>query len=127
MNSGIGSAGALRQNVFAGEASNTCRQRALYGWPVGLDLPTGKIVSVVGQHQLDIAHQPSESSAWLRHLTQGFTNFYVWTVGAVKSLLHASDILLHLPDNGLRGTTSVPAIIWNLCSARCVLNSDLRF
>src|SRR2546423_8414781 len=64
MNPGVSPSGALRQDFFSGDSSNSCGQQRLYRWSVGLYLPAVEIGSIVGQCQFEIAHAEIESS-WM--------------------------------------------------------------
>ena len=56
VNSGIGTSGALRRDVFAGQPSNSGRQGALNGRQPGLDLPAGEVGAVVGEDEFKVSH-----------------------------------------------------------------------
>jgi hypothetical protein len=84
MHTGVGAAGALRQNVFPGNSSNGCGQRALNGRACRLNLPPQKISAVISERQLDVAEQ------------------HVWS--RFRAALHPTDLRVykHLPDLGGR-------------------------
>jgi hypothetical protein len=58
MHSCVGASGALRQDVFPGQPSNSGCNETLDRGASGLDLPAGKVGSVVGKGELKVA-QPS--------------------------------------------------------------------
>src|SRR5258708_716018 len=58
MHSCVGASGALRQDVFPGQPSNSGRDEALDRGASGLDLPAGEVGSIVGKGKLQVA-QPS--------------------------------------------------------------------
>src|SRR5256885_2450379 len=56
MYAGVGPSRTLRHYFFARNSSNGRGQRALNGRSLGLNLPSGKISSVIRQCQLEISH-----------------------------------------------------------------------
>jgi len=56
VDSGVGAAGALREDGFAGDAVDGFGERALHGGEIGLDLPSVVGRSVVGECELPVRH-----------------------------------------------------------------------
>ena len=56
VDAGVGAAGALREDGFAGDAVDGLGESALDGGEVGLDLPTVVGGSVVGEDELPVRH-----------------------------------------------------------------------
>jgi hypothetical protein len=59
VDTGVSAAGALGQDYFAGQVFENGHQRSLDGWAVRLDLPSGEVVAVITQRELEIARQKS--------------------------------------------------------------------
>jgi hypothetical protein len=57
MDAGIGSAGALREDSFTGQVFESGHQCPLNGHTVGLNLPSGEIVAIVRQGELEVPWQ----------------------------------------------------------------------
>jgi hypothetical protein len=57
VDAGVGAAGALREDSFAGHALDCLRQSALDGGEAGLDLPTVVGGSVVGEDEFPVRHE----------------------------------------------------------------------
>jgi hypothetical protein len=84
MDSGIGAARPLRQDIFPGQSSNGRGQCALDRGRLRLHLPAGKICAIVGHRQFEIApHFVSESSAEIASSNSTFTKFYLFLRRAV--------------------------------------------
>ena len=56
VDAGVGAAGALGEDGFAGDAMDGVGERALDGGEVGLDLPAVVGGSVVGEDELPVRH-----------------------------------------------------------------------
>ncbi len=56
VDAGVGAAGALRENGFAGDAVDGLREGALNGWEIGLNLPSVVGGSVVGEDEFPVRH-----------------------------------------------------------------------
>ena len=56
VDAGVGAAGALGENGFAGDAVDGVCEGALYGGEIGLDLPAVVGGSVVGEDELPVGH-----------------------------------------------------------------------
>jgi len=56
VNAGVGAAGALREDGFAGDAVDGLGEGSLYGGQIGLDLPAVVGGSVVGEDRFPVRH-----------------------------------------------------------------------
>ncbi len=55
VHTGVGASGALGQGLFTGQVFDSGHQCPLNGGTVRLDLPSGEIMAVIGQRELEIA------------------------------------------------------------------------
>ena len=97
MHPGIGSPRPLRQDIFAGQSSNSRGECALDRRRVRLQLPAGEICAIVGQRQSEIApHFCSESSVEIASSNRSFTKFYPFWGPASLETVRRSAILRNL-------------------------------
>jgi hypothetical protein len=93
----IGPTRTLWQYFFRGNPSNSRGQCALDGGSIRLYLPPGEFRAIIGEYQLDIAHDSWSRLRRTGHQTslQSFTNIYPKASASAPAKTFASDILFH--------------------------------
>ena len=95
MNARVGAPGTLRQDLFAGDSSNSRGQRSLDGGGIRLYLPSQKVGAVVSENDFEIAHEERLGIPRAPLVTDaspcGFTPLRGWDAKEP----HPSAILLH--------------------------------
>ena len=68
VDAGVGAAGALRENAFAGDAVEYVAEGALDGGQAGLDLPAVVWGSVIGEGELPVGHDALDGITRAGHI-----------------------------------------------------------
>ena len=61
VDAGVGATGSVDSEIFAGEFAEDVNESALNGGLAGLDLPAAEVGAVIGEGELDVAHERESS------------------------------------------------------------------